>query len=65
VTYKNRARVVIWALETSEGVCVSELGACTTTLDAGERNAESKEEEMIIYLKRSANWRVDIRLGGG
>jgi hypothetical protein len=56
---------VIWALETSEGVCVSELGACTTTLDAGERNAESKEEEMIIYLKRSANWRVDIRLGGG
>jgi hypothetical protein len=31
----------------------------------GERNAERRDEEIMIYLNRSANWRPDGWLAGG
>jgi hypothetical protein len=56
--------VVIGASLASETVGVSGSGNAWASVRDGERNADSKEDDMMMYLKRSANWRALVGLAG-
>jgi hypothetical protein len=61
----RNAEIVMGTLRVSGGVSVSSCREGLLGTVDGERNAERREEEIMIYLKRSANWRPDGWLAGG